>query len=150
KWSTTRSNEPGASATGVPKTWVPFPDPIACERSRGWNLYFPIPYAKHCKICTDKQNIYYHVDSRTYPKGTEIESFRLEELPKYESKAIEVLRLHLKGGGPSFGATSGAWMERTTPQAIKPGETAALLTCPQPHSQADAVRQLFVTISKYQ
>ena len=149
KWSTTKPNEPGASATGTAKTWIPFPDPIACERSRGWNLYFPIPYAKHCKICTDKQNIYYHVDFRTYPKGTEIETFRLEELPKYESKAMGVLRLALKGG-PSFGATSGAWEKRSIPKAIKPGETAALLTCPQPHSQADAVRELFVTISNYQ
>ena len=45
-------------------------------------MYFPIPYAKHCKICTDKQDIYYHVDYRTYPKGTEIESLELEALAK--------------------------------------------------------------------
>jgi hypothetical protein len=32
------------------KETTPFPDPIACERSRGFNLYFPIAYAKHCKI----------------------------------------------------------------------------------------------------
>ena len=43
------------------KETTPFPDPIACERSRGFNLYFPIAYAKHCKITVDKPDIYYHV-----------------------------------------------------------------------------------------
>ena len=56
---------------------TPFPDPIACERSRGFNLYFPIAYAKHCKITIDKPDIYYHVDYRSYPKGTEVETFSL-------------------------------------------------------------------------
>jgi hypothetical protein len=56
---------------------TPFPDPIACERSRGFNLYFPIAYAKHCKVTIDKPDIYYHVDYRTYPKGTEVETFSL-------------------------------------------------------------------------
>ena len=65
KWKTTID---GKEAT-------PFPDPIACERSRGYNLYFPIAYAKHCKITVDKPDIYYHVDYRAYPKGTEVETF---------------------------------------------------------------------------
>ena len=42
------------------------PEPIAGERSRGWNLYFPIPYAKHCKVTSDKGGFYYHVNYRTY------------------------------------------------------------------------------------
>ena len=54
------------------------PRPIACERSRGFNLYFPIAYAKHCKITVDKPDLYYHVDYRTYPKGTEVETLRSE------------------------------------------------------------------------
>jgi hypothetical protein len=75
KWSI-----PMAEASGG--EWMVFRDPVACERSRGWNLYFPISYAKHCKVCTDKQDIYYHVDYRTYPKGTEIETFEVSMLPK--------------------------------------------------------------------
>jgi hypothetical protein len=70
--------------------WMLFSDPIACERSRGWNLYFPIPYAKHCKICTDKQDIYYHVDCRTYSKETEIETFELSALPKMPKQLREM------------------------------------------------------------
>ncbi|HZU37100.1 MAG TPA: DUF2961 domain-containing protein, partial [Gemmataceae bacterium] len=57
--------------------WQPFPDPLAAMRSRGATLYFPIAYAKHCKVTVDRSDIYYHVDYRTYPKGTEIESFRI-------------------------------------------------------------------------
>jgi hypothetical protein len=64
------------------KEITPFPDPIACERSRGYNLYFPIAYAKHCKITIEKPDIYYHVDYRTYPKGTELETFSLDALAK--------------------------------------------------------------------
>jgi hypothetical protein len=62
------------------KEVTPFPDPIACERSRGYNLYFPIAYRKHCKITVEKSDIYYHVDYRTYPRGTEVETFSVARL----------------------------------------------------------------------
>lgn len=52
------------------------PRPIAGEYSRGWNLYFPIPYARHCKVTSDKGGFYYHVNYRTYEPGTAIESFQ--------------------------------------------------------------------------
>ncbi len=56
------------------------PRPIAGEYSKGWNLYFPIPYAKHCKVTSDAGNFYYHVNYRTYPQGTPVESFRAEQV----------------------------------------------------------------------
>jgi Protein of unknown function (DUF2961) len=62
------------------KETTPFPDPIACERSRGFTLHFPIAYARHCKITVDRKDIYYHVDYRTYPNGTEVETFSLKGL----------------------------------------------------------------------
>lgn len=52
-----------------------FPKPLAGEYSRGWNLYFPFPYAKHCKITSDAGKFYYHVNYRTYPAGTAVETF---------------------------------------------------------------------------
>jgi hypothetical protein len=64
------------------KETIPFPDPIACERSRGFNLYFPIAYANHCKITIDRPNIYYHVDYRTYPPGTDVATFSMNELAR--------------------------------------------------------------------
>jgi hypothetical protein len=69
-----------------------FPDPIACERSRGFNLYFPIAYARHCKITIDRPDIYYHVDYRTYPKRTEVETFSLEALGRSLRQVQEVLK----------------------------------------------------------
>jgi hypothetical protein len=78
------------------KETTPFTDPIACERSRGFNLYFPIAYAKHCKITIDKPDIYYHVDYRTYAKGTEVETFGLATLVGKSERVNEAI-VTLKG-----------------------------------------------------
>ncbi len=57
-----------------------FPEPISGERSRGWNLYFPIPYARHCKVTSDAKDFYYHVNYRTYALGTQVVTFKPEDL----------------------------------------------------------------------
>ena len=98
------------------KETTPFPDPIACERSRGFNLYFPIAYAKHCKITVDKPDLYYHVDYRTYPKGTEVETFTpglLAEKAKKIAGVAEQLVI-----GASISLEDYPFLVRT----IKPGE----------------------------
>ena len=69
----TMSDLLGGGFKGLPK-------PIAGEYSRGWNLYFPIPYAKHCKVTSDKGGFYYHVNYRTYEAGTTVESFQPGQL----------------------------------------------------------------------
>jgi hypothetical protein len=56
------------------------PSPIAGMRARGWNLYFPIPYARHCKVTVDSGDLYYHVNYRTYAPGTEVETFQVDQL----------------------------------------------------------------------
>ncbi|MBI5863755.1 MAG: DUF2961 domain-containing protein [Planctomycetes bacterium] len=71
----------GGTYPGVPK-------PIAGERSKGWNSYFPIAYAKHCKITSDEPGFYYHVDYRVYPPGTAVGSFGSDDVRKL-AKAIE-------------------------------------------------------------
>ena len=50
--------------------------PLAGERSRGWNLYFPIPYARHCLITSDEGGFYYHVNYRSYPATTAVTTFQ--------------------------------------------------------------------------
>ncbi len=42
-----------------------FMHPITHTSSRGWNSYFPIPYAEHCKITSDQGGFYYQVNFRT-------------------------------------------------------------------------------------
>jgi hypothetical protein len=56
------------------------PKPLAGTRARGWNLYFPIPYARHCKVTVDRGDLYYHVNYRTYEPGTHVETFQLDQL----------------------------------------------------------------------
>lgn len=62
------------------------PRPIAGEYSRGWNLYFPITYQKSCKITSDKGGFYYHVNYRTYPAGTKMETFSVDMLKSLSGK----------------------------------------------------------------
>ena len=66
------------------------PAPVSCIVGTGWNLYLPIPYAKSCKVTCDKNGQYYHVNYRTYPAGTEIKSFTLDQL---EAAANDVAKV---------------------------------------------------------
>ena len=82
------------------------PRPISGEYSRGWNLYFPIPYAKSCKITSDKGKFYYHVNYRTYEPGTRVETFGRAQLQSLAGR-IEKLRERLdKPRGGSGGYSS--------------------------------------------
>ncbi|HZW11103.1 MAG TPA: glycoside hydrolase family 172 protein [Phycisphaerales bacterium] len=49
--------------------------PLSQTRSRGWNLYLPIPYAKSCKITSDEPGFYYQVNYRTYAPEAAVETF---------------------------------------------------------------------------
>ncbi len=73
----------GGEVAGLPK-------PIAGERSRGWNLYFPIPYARGCKVTSDEGGFYYHVNYRTYEKGTEVRSFTPEDLTRLADRINDI------------------------------------------------------------
>ena len=71
---------------------------------RGHNLFYPIPYDKHCKItyCSYNLNpdgdmhvisdecIYYNVEYRTYAPGTVVESYSDKAAAKYADKAKAV------------------------------------------------------------
>jgi hypothetical protein len=70
----------------------PFLAPFAGIHSRGWNLYFPFPYAKHCKVTTTDGSIYYHVNYRTYPSGTPVESSTMEQIKSLKDKMDDLGR----------------------------------------------------------
>jgi hypothetical protein len=55
-------------------------EPLSAQRSKGWNLYLPIPYANHCKITSDAGGFYYQINYRTYEEGTAVESFDTDSL----------------------------------------------------------------------
>ncbi|MBI4618456.1 MAG: DUF2961 domain-containing protein [Planctomycetes bacterium] len=52
----------------------PFGEPLAGERSRGCNLYFPIPFARRCLVATSMGGQFFHVDVRRFAPGTEVET----------------------------------------------------------------------------
>jgi D-arabinan exo alpha-(1,3)/(1,5)-arabinofuranosidase (non-reducing end) len=52
--------------------------PLSAVRSRGWNLYLPIPYARQCKITADKRDFYYQINYRTYLNPVDVETFSME------------------------------------------------------------------------
>lgn len=74
----------------------PFLSPLAGVCSNGWNSYFPIPYSKHCRIASTEEGFYYHVNYRTYPPGTRVDTFSLEEAEILKEKIEDVSAVLLK------------------------------------------------------
>jgi hypothetical protein len=67
-------------------TFDGIPIPFGGERAKGWNLYFPIAYARSCKVTIDRKNLYYHVNYRTYAPNTELKSFEPAHLKTLSDK----------------------------------------------------------------
>ncbi len=133
-----------------------FPEPIATVSSRGWNSYFPIPYAKRCKITSDAGGFYYHVNYRTYAAGTPVETFRREDL---KACAAEIDRLAAALRTPATAAPRRADVE-TQPGdfGMGPGESFAirlrgaraltsLRVAPKADNLIDALRQTVISLS---
>jgi hypothetical protein len=78
--------------------------PLSQEVARGWNLYLPIPYARHCKITSDQNGFYYHVNYRTYAPGTAVESLTNDGLDRAR-EGVERTNLTLFGKAPATLAT---------------------------------------------
>jgi hypothetical protein len=95
------------------------PRPIAGEYSKGWNLYYPIPYAKHCKVTSDAGNFYYHVNYRTYEAGTAVESFRAAQVAELKT-ATEAVIARLNAPASDYAGAV------TFTRKIDPGQSAVL------------------------
>jgi len=76
----------------------------------GHNLYFPIPYAKSCKVTYESENlyeddpgakrgeteaVYYNINYRTYKKGTPVISYSDAEMKKNQN-LISIIQKQLK------------------------------------------------------
>jgi len=73
------------------------PEPFASRTAGGaGNVYFPIPFARRCKITHDAdwKGFYYHINIRRYPFGTLVETFRPTDLSAYTS-SIEAVGARL-------------------------------------------------------
>ncbi|NQV31768.1 MAG: DUF2961 domain-containing protein, partial [Phycisphaeraceae bacterium] len=61
--------------------------PFADSSTRAGNLYFPIPYARGCKITMDSRAFYNIINYRSYAPGTDVRTFTMAEF-----KAVAPLR----------------------------------------------------------
>ncbi len=98
--------------------------PIAGERSRGWNLYLPIPYAKACKVTSDKGKFYYHVNYRTYPAGTKAASFTADQAAAAEAE-LKALAERLAAPGDLNAPPAGA-ETKAFDASVAPGASAVI------------------------
>ncbi|HPF37987.1 MAG TPA: DUF2961 domain-containing protein [Phycisphaerae bacterium] len=113
--------------------------PLSAIRSRGWNLYLPIPYARHCRITADKRDFYYQVNYRTYTEPAEVETF---SLPVFERgrgalrSAVETLSsVGLTSSGPRLPHVSDA-------RTLNPGESLTL----EPQTGPGVIKSLTVRL----
>jgi len=71
-----------------------FPPPIAGVHGLGQNCFMPIPYAKHCKITSSANMVYYQVNCRVYENAANVTTFSLKKLEEnFDSlkKTMEIL-----------------------------------------------------------
>jgi len=132
------------------------PKPIACEVSRGWNLYFPIPYAKSCKVTSDAGGFYYHVNYRTYPAGTKVVSFAADQLKDLEGRVAKLAeRLaapwgdqeEIKGTSKTVDATIEPGKSLSVGKLSGPGAIAALAANVAADDKEAALRGLVLRIT---
>ena len=55
------------------------PYPLAHSSLRSAVSYFPIPYAKRCKVTTTKQPFFFQFTFREYPEGTPVKTFTMTD-----------------------------------------------------------------------
>lgn len=98
---------------------------------RGHNLFYPIPYNKHCKItyCSYNLNpdgdmhiisdecIYYNIEYRTYARGTVVESYSEKNAAKYTEAARDAAR------ALSQSETTASSSENSLNCTLNPGES---------------------------
>jgi len=82
--------------------------PLSAVRSRGLNFFFPIPYAKGCKITYDGPNYWetkngghrewYNINYRAYAEGTVVRSFAQAQFDRARFKLTRVQRRLIEPG----------------------------------------------------
>ena len=119
--------------------------PFSQELAMGYDLYLPIPYAKHCKITVDEPTMetlfYYNLNYRTYPAGTKIETLTPEILKAAETKLAETGKKLVVAKNETF------------PQEWRRHETYSFNFSPKgsqgiefPKNQSGAIRKISVKV----
>lgn len=110
------------------------PEPLAGIRSRGYNLYLPIPYARRCVVTSDAPGFYYQINYRTYAPETAVRSFSTAQLERRRSTLAAIgARLDASPSGQRAGRVV------TVDRAIAPGASVEIDRAPGPGAIAEIV-----------
>jgi hypothetical protein len=79
------------------------PYPLAHKSLRSAVSFFPIPYAKSCKITTTAQPFFFQFTYQQYPEGTDVKTFTMEDFNAALPLAERVGKVLLSGGDETEG-----------------------------------------------
>ena len=116
---------------------IPFP--LAHKSLRSAVSFFPIPYAKSCKITVTERPFFYQFTYREYSKGTKVKTFTMEDFHKAENQIKQVCQALKKPQNP----TEGDKVNLT--QTLKPKEEKSIVL---PKGNA-ALRALSLKLGSY-
>lgn len=100
--------------------------PLAAETRRAGNCYLPIPYAKSCKVTMDKKVFYNIINYRSYPEGTPVRTFTMDEFQRSESLIDSVNQVLAKGCIQDDKAFRESGKTIRKQQTLAPGESLRL------------------------
>jgi len=126
------------------------PAALAGEHSAGWNCYLPIPYARHCKVTSDADGFYYHVNYRTYPRGTPVTTFQTDDLGLLASQIADIAQRLSKPRDCGLAPTAPVGCKITQlPQGrctLGPGQMVEAWRCSNERGQSRAITDLQVRV----
>ncbi len=100
--------------------------------TQGCSFYYPIPYAKRCKITVDNlnRNYVYHVNYRSYEAETKVKTFTVAEAKQVQAKAMETSQqlLHPSNYDKNKLSVSKKLAEHATVSLPLPNGTKAIRT----------------------
>lgn len=100
--------------------------PLAMETRRAGNSYLPIPYSKGCKVTMDKKVFYNIINYRSYPKGTDVRSFSMDDY-KNSKMLIDSVNTVLSEGVYSKCFSDNKDNRYSLKKTVSPGKSARLV-----------------------
>lgn len=101
--------------------------PLAAETRRAGNCYLPIPYAKGCKVTMDKKVFYNIINYRSYPQGTSVKTFSMDDYHRSRSLVDSVNQVLAKGCIQDDGILRKSSKNFRKQQTLAPGESLQLV-----------------------
>ncbi len=105
------------------------PYPLAHPSLRSAVSFFPIPYAKSCKVTTTKQPFFFQFTFREYPEGTPVKTFTMADFEAAKDLTEQVGETLLNPGRTGTGETFGfsAQLEKDEEESVELPEGSAAL-----------------------